>query len=96
MPTRIRAADAHICQPLGLPSPTSQILPIILGDDKRTMAVAAECQRAGFDMRGVRPPTVPAGTSRLRLSLTLNATETDIVALAETLVLHIGLGKDAA
>ncbi|MBP6030519.1 MAG: 8-amino-7-oxononanoate synthase [Sphingobium sp.] len=94
--TRIRAADAHICQPLGLPSPTSQILPIILGDDKRTMAVAAECQRAGFDMRGVRPPTVPAGTSRLRLSLTLNATETDIVALAETLVLHIGLGKDAA
>ncbi len=93
---RIAAADAHICAPLGLPSPASQILPVILGDDRRTMAVAEACQRAGFDVRGVRPPTVPAGTSRLRLSLTLNAAETDIVALGETLAMHIGKGKDAA
>jgi 8-amino-7-oxononanoate synthase len=93
---RIAAAEAHICAPLGLPAPISQILPVILGDDRRTMAVAKACQRAGFDVRGVRPPTVPAGTSRLRLSLTLNAAETDIVALGETLMLHIGKGKDAA
>lgn len=93
---RIAAADAHICAPLGLPTPASQIVPVILGDDRRTMAVAEACQRAGFDVRGVRPPTVPAGTGRLRLSLTLNATETDIVALGETLALHIGKGKDAA
>lgn len=93
---RIAAADAHICAPLGLPAPASQIVPVILGDDRRTMAVAEACQRAGFDVRGVRPPTVPADTSRLRLSLTLNATETDIVALGETLMIHIGKGKDAA
>lgn len=93
---RIAAADTHICAPLGLPAPISQILPVILSDDRRTMAVANACQRAGFDVRGVRPPTVPAGTSRLRLSLTLNAAETDIVALGETLMLHIGKGKDAA
>ncbi|MDQ4421781.1 8-amino-7-oxononanoate synthase [Sphingobium sp. DEHP117] len=93
---RIAVADAYICAPLGLPSPASQILPVILGDDHRTMAVANASQRAGFDVRGVRPPTVPAGTSRLRLSLTLNAAETDIVALGETLKLHIGKGKDAA
>lgn len=93
---RIEAAARHICAPLGLPAPTSQILPLILGDDRRTMAVAAECQRAGFDVRGVRPPTVPAGTSRLRLSLTLNVTETDILALAETIVPHIHGNEVAA
>ena len=93
---RIDAAARHICQPLGLPAPQSQILPLILGDDRRTMAVAEICQRAGFDVRGVRPPTVPAGTSRLRLSLTLNASETDIFALAETLLPHIRENEVAA
>ncbi len=69
---RIAAANAHICAPLGLAAPTSQIVPIVMGDDRPTMAVAAACRAAGFDVRGIRPPTVPAGTSRLRLSLTLN------------------------
>lgn len=63
----------------------SQILPLILGDDGRTMAVAATLQANGFDVRGIRPPTVPAGTARLRLSLTLNVTENDIDALAAAL-----------
>ncbi|WP_380872685.1 8-amino-7-oxononanoate synthase [Sphingomonas sp. DBB INV C78] len=58
---------------LGLPKTGSQILPIIIGDDKRTMAIAAALQEAGLDVRGIRPPTVPMGTSRLRVSLTLNA-----------------------
>lgn len=83
---RIKAAAQHICQPLGLPAPASQILPIILGDDRRTMDVATACQHAGFDVRGVRPPTVAAGTSRLRLSLTRNVTTEDIAALAQVLV----------
>lgn len=83
---RMKAAALHLCGPLGLPPPQSQILPIILGDDKRTMEIAKACQNAGFDVRGVRPPTVPAGTSRLRLSLTLNITPDDIAALADILV----------
>lgn len=78
------AADA-ICGPLGLPSPRSQILPVILGDDKRTMAVAARLQEAGFDVRGIRPPTVPPGTGRLRISLTLNVGRADVAALGEAL-----------
>ena len=60
-------------------------MPLILGDDARTMAVAARLQATGFDVRGIRPPTVPAGTSRLRISLTLNATPADVDALAATL-----------
>lgn len=94
--SRIDAAALHICQPLGMHPPASQILPIILGDDRRTMDIAAACQRAGFDVRGVRPPTVPAGTSRLRLSLTLNITTNDIAALAHILVPLIQSRTEAA
>jgi 8-amino-7-oxononanoate synthase len=60
-------------------------MPVILGDDARTMRVAASLQAAGFDVRGIRPPTVPAGTSRLRISLTLNISADDILALAAKL-----------
>ena len=78
-------AGAVLCAPLGLPEPQSPILPIILGADRRAMAVAAACQAAGFDVRGIRPPTVPPATARLRLTLTLNATVADIDALAPVL-----------
>lgn len=61
----------------------SQILPLILGDDALTMRVADAVQAAGFDVRGIRPPTVPAGTSRLRISITLNVTEAEIDVLGE-------------
>ena len=54
-------------------------------DDARVMAIAAALQGQDFDVRGIRPPTVPAGTSRLRVSLTLNATPTDVDALADAL-----------
>jgi 8-amino-7-oxononanoate synthase len=71
--------------PLGASVSGTQVMPLILGEDARTMAVAARLQQAGFDIRGIRPPTVPAGTSRLRISLTLNATPADVDALAATL-----------
>jgi 8-amino-7-oxononanoate synthase len=78
------AAEA-ICAPLGLPAPRSQIVPVILGEDSRAMAAAAALQQAGFDVRGIRPPTVPPGTSRLRVSLTLNASRADVAALGQEL-----------
>ena len=78
------AAEA-ISAPLGLPKPRSQIIPVILGDDKRAMAAASALQQAGFDIRGIRPPTVPPGTSRLRISLTLNAGRADVLALGDEL-----------
>jgi 8-amino-7-oxononanoate synthase len=81
---RVDAAEA-ICAPLRLPQPRSQIVPVLLGEDRRAMAAAAALQEAGFDIRGIRPPTVPPGTSRLRISLTLNVGRADIVALGEEL-----------
>ena len=65
----------------------SQILPIIIGADEPTMLFAAELQAQGFDVRGIRPPTVPVGTSRLRVSITNNVETKDITALFETIAM---------
>lgn len=75
----------RLLSPLGATPTGTQILPLILGEDARTMRVAEIVQAAGFDVRGIRPPTVPAGTSRLRISLTLNIDADDVTALAQTL-----------
>jgi len=63
----------------------SQIFPIILGDDRVAVTVATLLQGQGFDVRAIRPPTVPVGTARLRISLTLNVTSDDIRDLSTAL-----------
>ncbi|WP_264212964.1 8-amino-7-oxononanoate synthase [Leisingera thetidis] len=68
----ISHAQAEAGRLCGLDGFHSQILPVVIGDDKRTMALASRMQGHGYDIRGIRPPTVPRGTSRLRLSVTLN------------------------
>jgi 8-amino-7-oxononanoate synthase len=85
---RLEALVAHAARtlaPLGIAATGSQIVPVILGDDARAMRAAGCLQAAGFDVRGIRPPTVPAGTARLRLSLTLNVSAGEIERLAEAL-----------
>ena len=69
----------------GVASTGSQIMPLLLGDEARTMAAAGALQARGFDIRGIRPPTVPHGSSRLRISLTLNVGREEIDALASAL-----------
>lgn len=63
----------------------SQILPVIIGDNRRTMQLAGALQARGFDVRGVRPPTVPEGTARLRLALTLHVDATMVAAMLDGL-----------
>lgn len=63
----------------------SQIVPYIVGDNGRAMRLASRLQARGFDIRGIRPPTVPVGTARLRISLTLNVGEDDVRAMLDAL-----------
>ena len=49
------------------PKATGPIIPIIVGDAERSLKVASSIQAAGYDVRAIRPPTVPPGTSRLRV-----------------------------
>lgn len=68
---------------------TSPIQPVMLGSDERALAVAAALDRRGFYVRAIRPPTVPRGTARLRVTLTAAHDAADIEhlvnAIAETL-----------
>lgn len=61
---------AHLAEALRLPTPPiSPIVPIVLGSNERTLAVAAELLQRGWHVQAIRPPTVPRGASRLRLTL---------------------------
>lgn len=53
---------------------TTQIVPIIIGENNKTIKIAQQLQSEGFYILPVRPPTVPVNTSRLRLSLTTDIT----------------------
>lgn len=59
----------------------SQIVPIITGDNQRTLNIAEHLQREGFYIMGIRPPTVPAGSSRLRISLTAGTARHEVETL---------------
>jgi 8-amino-7-oxononanoate synthase len=69
----------------GRSSSDSQIVPYIVGNNARAMRLASALQARGFDIRGIRPPTVPAGMARLRISLTLNVGEDDVRAMLDAL-----------
>jgi 8-amino-7-oxononanoate synthase len=75
----------------GVTASGSQILPVIAGDDRRAMMLAAALRARGFDVRGIRPPTVPAGTARLRISITLNVDEQAITDLFAALAEELGI-----
>jgi 8-amino-7-oxononanoate synthase len=69
-------------------SSRSQIVPLRTGDPAATLALAARLEEQGFLVPAIRPPSVPDGTSRLRISLTAGHTEEDVerllAALAES------------
>lgn len=70
---------------LGLPVSGSQIQPVIVGSDQEAVRLAEALQARGHDVRAIRPPTVPEGTARLRLALTLHVTPDDLDALFDDL-----------
>lgn len=63
----------------------SQIVPAIIGDTDAVMALSARLAEAGLLAAAIRPPTVPPGTSRLRLALRATHEEADVDRLLETM-----------
>jgi len=70
----VETAGRHLLKQSGIKPSGSQIQPIIVGSDENALQIAGTMQQNGFDVRAIRPPTVPIGKSRLRLSFTLNIT----------------------
>jgi len=73
----VRHASEGLRQ-LGLAVSGSQIQPVVLGEDRRAVRLAEALQARGYDIRAIRPPTVPEGTARLRLALTRHVTMADL------------------
>lgn len=71
---RVRLAAAGVPVPAG----SSQIIPIVLGDNDRALAAAEALQVQGFDVRAIRPPSVAPGSARLRISINAQLAEDTI------------------
>ncbi len=86
------AAAAAIADAAGVAVPASAVVSIVLGDPSVAFSAAAQCLRGGLRVGCFRPPSVPVGTSRLRLTAraTLTAEDLDLVraVLAEVLTGH--------
>jgi len=65
-----------------LPEAQSTIVPVLLGDADRTLAASKMLEEEGYLVIGIRPPTVPEGTARLRITFTALQDDTDIERLA--------------
>jgi 8-amino-7-oxononanoate synthase len=70
---------------LGLPAPESPIVPVLLGSEGAAVEAQGALAEAGFLVQAIRPPTVPEGTARLRITLRAPHTEADVDALAHAL-----------
>jgi 8-amino-7-oxononanoate synthase len=68
----------------------SQIIPVVIGENERAVAVAAQLRSDGFAVRAIRPPTVAVGTARLRLSLSAKHTVEMLDGLADALARAYG------
>ncbi|MEQ1887736.1 MAG: 8-amino-7-oxononanoate synthase [Alphaproteobacteria bacterium] len=67
---------------MNLPDAQSPIVPLIVGDAARALALSAMLEQAGFLVTAIRPPTVPQGTARLRFTFTAAHVDADIDRLA--------------
>ncbi len=81
---RLLARARYLRERLGLAG-DSPIIPIIIGENERAMAVARRLQAAGFDVRAIRPPTVPTGTARLRVTANQGLSEAILDRFVEVL-----------
>jgi 8-amino-7-oxononanoate synthase len=78
-------ANEQLTSCLGIEGSGSQIIPVVIGDNGRTLRIAGRMQMEGFDIRAIRPPTVPEGTARLRISITLNVDPAKIIRMFDRL-----------
>jgi 8-amino-7-oxononanoate synthase len=77
----VRKAKAF-ARSAGLPEPVSPIVPVILGEAQAALEAAQLLEAHGFLITAIRPPTVPRGTARLRLTFTAQHPDAEIERLA--------------
>ncbi len=83
---QLRVNARRLAAALSLPAPDAAILPYPVGDNDAAVSLANTLQAAGFDVRAVRPPTVPLGAARLRIVVHSTHTDAALDGLAERLL----------
>ncbi len=78
----LRKAKAFTAR-AGLPQAVSPIVPVLVGEPEDALAAARMLEAEGFLVVPIRPPTVPAGTARLRFAFTARHEDADIERLAD-------------
>ena len=72
-----------VAREAGIPEPVSPIVPVVLGDARAALEASQLLEEHGFLVAAIRPPTVPEGTARLRLTFTAQHPEAEIARLAK-------------
>ncbi|HEY2765476.1 MAG TPA: 8-amino-7-oxononanoate synthase [Pseudonocardiaceae bacterium] len=85
LPGRVLAVAAAVAAAAGVPVPTSAVVSVVLGEPQRAVDAAAECLRRGVRVGCFRPPSVPEGTSRLRLTAHAALSDPDLDQVAAVL-----------
>lgn len=77
----------HLARALGLPAHElpSPIFPVLVGDNNRALGLAAQLLELGWHVQAIRPPTVPVGTARLRLTVSASHEPDQLDAFAHDL-----------
>lgn len=82
---QLRDNTSQLSAALGLPTPPAAIVPIIFGDEQRTLNAASTLRDEGLLVPAIRYPTVARGAARLRVTLSAAHTSDDISLLASAL-----------
>jgi 8-amino-7-oxononanoate synthase len=81
---------------LGLAEAQTPIVPVILGSPEAALAASKTLEAEGFLVLAIRPPTVPAGTSRLRIAFTAAHPDAEVARLAEAVRPLLAAARTAA
>jgi 8-amino-7-oxononanoate synthase len=84
-PAAVLRNAAALAEAAGVPAPASAVVPVVLGDPEVAVAAARQCLARGVRVGCFRPPSVPEGTSRLRLTARADLTDGDLIRVRAVL-----------
>lgn len=85
LPGAVLRAAADLADAAGVPVPESSVVSVVLGEPERALAAARRCAELGVRVGCFRPPSVPVGTSRLRLTARATLTADELVRVRAVL-----------
>ncbi len=85
------ALSQEVGQRVCIPRVPGLIVPVLIGGNSESLALAQRLQELGFDVRAIRPPTVPEGSARLRLTVHWNQSKEDLDRLVDAFSCAMGV-----